>query len=126
MILLNKDEKILRNKLAEEANKEINPWKIYKIKYKVPGGGMYEARYHRSQYFYDNEPVTFENTNRLKNTYHIDYWKCFENGGAVEIAPNNIYCMVYSENKEELKTLIRNWLEILANINNDAIKKVKH
>lgn len=100
--------------LIEQANKEIDPYTIYKIYYISLNGNKYEARYHRARYYY-YDTVSEENTKHLKNTYHIDYWRCFKNGGAVEIAPNNRFAMIYEADKEKLQESIYEGLKFFAN-----------
>ena len=104
----------IKENLINKANEEIDPYTIYKIYYISLNGNKYEARYHRARYYYyDN--VSEENTQHLKNTYHIDYWSCFKNGGAVEIAPNNCFAMMYEEDKEKFQESIYEALKFFAN-----------
>ena len=100
--------------LIAQANEEIDPYTIYKIYYISLSGHKYEARYHRSRYYY-YDTVSEENTDHLKNTYHIDYWRCFKNGGAVELAHNNCFAMIYAKDKEKLQEIIYEALKLLAN-----------
>ena len=99
--------------LIDKANKEIDPYTIYKIYYISLNGNKYEARYHRARYYY-YDIVSKEKTNELKNTYHVDYWRCFKNGGRVEIAPNNNLAMIYEPDTEVLKENIYKFLKALA------------
>lgn len=106
----------------ELANKEIDPYTTYKIYYISLSGNRYEARYHRAKYYY-YDTVTKEKTNELKNTYHIDYWRCFKNGGAVEIAPNNCFAMIYEKDREKLQENIYEALKLFANHSEEINKK---
>lgn len=109
------------NILIEQANKEIDPYTIYKIYYISLNGNRYEARYHRARYYY-YDTVSEEKTNHLKNTYHVDYWRCFKNGGAVEIAPNNCFAMMYEPDTELLKENIYKFLKLFANHSEEISK----
>lgn len=108
--------------LIEQANKEIDPYTSYKIYYISLNGNRYEARYHRARYYY-HDTISEENTNHLKNTYHIDYWRCFKNSGAVEIAPNNCFAMMYEKDREKLQERIYEALKLFANQRERADKK---
>ena len=114
--------KKFKETLIDKANEEIDPYTIYKIYYISLSGNKYEARYHRARYYY-HDPVSEEKTNELKNTYHIDYWLCFKNGGVVEIAPNNGFAMIYEKDKEKLQESIYEALKLLANRSEEISKK---
>ena len=114
--------KKFKETLIDKANEEIDPYTIYKIYYISLSGNKYEARYHRARYYY-YDIVSEETTNNLKNTYHIDYWRCFKNGGAVEIAPNNCFAMMYEEDKEKLQESIYEALKLFANQRERTDKK---
>ena len=103
-----------KENLIDKANEEIDPYTIYKIYYISLSGNRYEARYHRARYYY-YDTVSEENTKHLKNTYHIDYWSCFKYDGAVEIAPNNCFAMMYEKDIEKLQESIYEALKLFAN-----------
>ena len=46
----------------------------------VRDGIQYEARYHRTQYWYDSEPITIRGILDKRKVYHIDYWDGGEKG----------------------------------------------
>ena len=46
----------------------------------VRDGVQYEARYHRTQYWYDSEPITIKGILDKRKVYHIDYWDFGETG----------------------------------------------
>ena len=75
----NKIRYYIRNKiLLPIANKliDIRPHSIRIIR----DGVQYEARYHRTCFWYDGEPITIRRILEKRKNYHIDYWDGGEKG----------------------------------------------
>lgn len=69
----------IRNKiLLPIANKliDIRPRSVRIIR----DGVQYEARYHRTRYWYDSERITIKGILDKRKAYHIDYWDFGETG----------------------------------------------
>ena len=61
----------IRNKiLLPIANKLIGAYKKHYV-YITRDGVQYKAEYYRSQYWYDDEPITIKGILRNRRTYHI-------------------------------------------------------
>lgn len=70
----------IRRKLTMPlANKLIGSHKPYIVRIKY-NNAHYEARYHRAQYWYDNERITIKGILRKRKIYHVSYWDGGEKG----------------------------------------------
>lgn len=81
---------------------------IHRIRYK---DCFYEARYHRLQYFWDQEPITIKGIIHKRRTYVVDYW----DGGNT----GRVWCemfgwgekFIHVKRGEDIELLVTNELE---------------
>ena len=111
-----------RNKKAVFINKYIiKSHKKTIVKVTDGYGNNYEIELHRAQYWFDDEPINRNTTKRLKNTWHISYWTCFENGGRAQIWTSRypIIEMFYGSKKSAIEWS-KSALNLLINRGDDS------
>ena len=85
----------------------------------ISDGVKYEARYYRTRYWYDSEPITIRGILEKRRVHHVSYWDGGEKG--------MVWCqmfgrgpdMIYARRRDNIKALITqnlyhvidNWLE---------------
>ena len=93
-----------RNEKAIWVNKHIlKPFKKFYSQITV-NNEVFEVEIHRAQYWFDDKPVTDETTRQLKKTWHLSYWKKYENGGRIQLWTSNypFFEMFYGDRKHAL------------------------
>ena len=97
----------------------------------IRDGVQYEARYHRTCFLHDGEPITIRRILEKRKVYHIDYWDGGEKG--------KVWCemfgwgphMFYAKRRKEIEnTVTKNlnhvidmWLKYVVNSNKEDVNE---
>ena len=111
-----------RNISMPLANKLIGSYKKYTVRLVSDLGITYEAEYHRTRYWYDEERITIKGILEKRKWWHVTYWDKGEKpgwGGIEMWVLNGGPCMFFGNKKDALlkatsglQSTIKRWDEI--------------
>lgn len=102
-----------KNIIMPLANKLIGSYKKYTVRMVSDIGVTYDAEYHRTRYWYDEERITIRGIFQKRKVWHVTYWdKGVKPGwGGIEMWVSNGGPDMFYGNKKEAEIKARSGLE---------------
>ena len=101
-------KKETRNKLVPFVNRYLIRVRRYSDRYEYKGYPYY-ADYHRTQYWYDDKPITLIHILQCRKLYHVDIWQGYPVGKG-RICTNSS-TMFFAKNRKSAKALVKDYCQ---------------